>query len=117
MRFLTQRYAITTYNNYSPANSMKRSLEHQDGFEKASLTNTTGILPDSNYSFMNISDSSAVLWALKPAEEGMDVGGAVARVWNLANTSRVTFVNLEDKIVEAKNITHIETDLSDASFS
>ncbi len=112
-----QRYAITTYNTYSPANSMKRALEHQNSFVTASLTNTTGILPDSNYSFMNISDSNAVLWALKPAETGMDVGGAVARVWNLANTSTVTSVNFADKIVEAKNITHIETDLSDASFS
>jgi len=113
----TQHYAINTYSTYSAATSMKSSLEHQDGFTTAQVSNISGILPENNYSFMNISDPSTLLWALKPAEDGMDVNGAVARVWNLGSTSSTTALNFNDEIVLAKNITHVETDISDASFS
>ena len=66
---------------------------------------------------MNISDPNTLLWALKPAEEGMDTNGAIVRVWNLANTPANTDFIFNDDITDAKNITHIETDISDASFS
>jgi alpha-mannosidase len=113
----TQRFAITAYNTYSAVNSMKSALEHQDGFISAQITNTSGILPEDNFSFMNISDPNTLLWALKPAEEGMDVNGAIVRVWNLANTPATPAFNFNDNITDAKNITHIETDISAASFS
>ena len=113
----TQHFAINTYTSYSAANSMKSSLEHQNSFTTAQVSNNSGILPDNNYSFMNISDPNTLLWALKPAEDGMDVNGAIARVWNLGNTSSTLAFNFNDDIVLAKNITHIETDVSDASFS
>jgi alpha-mannosidase len=112
-----QRYAISAYNTYSAANSMKSALEHQNGLVSAAISNTSGILPGDNFSFMNISDPNTLLWALKPAEEGMDSNGAIVRVWNLANTPTNTDFILNDDITEAKNITHIETDVSEASFS
>ena len=82
-----QRYAISTYNTYSAANSMKSSLEHQNAFVAAEITNTSGFLPVNNFSFLNISDTNTLVWALKPIEEGMDIRGALVRVWNFANTN------------------------------
>ena len=113
----TQHYAINTYASYSAVNSMKSSLEHQNSFTTARVSNNSGFLPDNNYSFMNISDPNTLLWALKPAEDGMDVNGAIARVWNLGNNTSSLSMNFNDDIVLAKKITHIETDISDASFS
>ncbi len=112
-----QRYAISTYNTYSTANSMKSALEHQNSLVSAEINNTSGNLPEDNFSFMTIADPNTVLWALKPAEDGMDSKGAVVRVWNFANTSVNTSFIFNDYITEAKNITHVETDISDASFS
>ncbi len=112
-----QRYAISTYNAYSAANSMKSAFEHQNSLVSAEITNTSGNLPENNFSFITIDDPNTVLWALKPAEEGMNSKGAVVRVWNLANTSVNTNFIFNDHITEAKNITHVETDISDASFS
>jgi alpha-mannosidase len=112
-----QRFAISAYNTYSAANSMKTALEHQNGFASAEITNPSGPLPATTYSFMNISDPNTLLWALKPAEEGMDARGVIVRLWNLANTSTNAGINFTDKIIEAKNATHIETDVSDAAFS
>jgi len=112
-----QHYAINAYNTYSAVNSMKSALEHQNSFASAEITNTSGILPENNFSFMNISDPNTLLWALKPAEEGMDSNGAIVRVWNLANTPTSTNFIFNDDITDAKNTTHIETDVSDASFS
>ncbi|MEO8764721.1 MAG: T9SS type A sorting domain-containing protein [Ginsengibacter sp.] len=113
----SQRYAISAYNTYSPVTSMKSSLEHQNGFVSAEITNTAGILPANNFSFLTISNANTLLWALKPAEEGVATNGLVMRVWNLTNARANTDFIFNDNIMDAKNITHIETDISDASFS
>lgn len=113
----TQHYAISTYNTYSAANSMKRSLEHQDAFTTAQVNNTSGFLPADSFSFVNISDTNTVLWALKPSEEGMNVNGAIMRVWNLSDNSVTPTISFTDDLSLVKNVTHIETDISDLSFS
>lgn len=112
-----QRYAISAYSTYSAVNSMKSALEHQNGFVSASIVNTGGFLPANNFSFMSISDPNTLLWAIKPAEEGMAINGAVVRVWNLANTTVNTNFTFYDLLTSAKNVTHIETDISSLSFS
>jgi alpha-mannosidase len=112
-----QRYSISAYSTYSAVNSMKSSLEHQNGLVSAYITNTSGFLPASYFSFMKISDPNTLLWALKPAEEGMGVNGTIVRVWNLANTTANTSFTFYDLLTSAKNVTHIETDISAASFS
>ena len=112
-----QRYAISAYTTYSAVSSMKSSMEHQNGLVPAYITNTSGLLPGTNFSFMNISDPNTLLWALKPAEEGMGVNGAILRVWNLSNTTNNTNFVFYDNVTAAKNVTHIETDISNASFS
>jgi len=47
----------------------------------------------------------------------MDTNGAIVRVWNLANTTDNANFIFNDDITDAKNITHIETDVSAASFA
>ncbi len=74
-----QRYAISPYNTYSAATSMKSALEHQNSFVAAVINNTSGILPENNFSFITISDSNTIVWALKPAEEGMDDQGCCCK--------------------------------------
>ena len=112
-----QRYAISAYTTYSAATSMKSSLEHQNKLICGALSNTAGILPENDFSFLSISDPNTLMWALKPAEGGMDTDGAILRVWNLANIATTPAITFHDDIAETKNITHIETDISDASFS
>jgi alpha-mannosidase len=55
-----------------------------------------------------------VLWTLKPAEEGIDVG-VIARVWNLSLEQRSFSLSLAPGIESARRVTHIETDMSRAS--
>jgi alpha-mannosidase len=112
-----QRYAITPYTAYTATNSMKNSLEHQNSLLTGAISNTAGILPENNFSFLTISDPNTLLWALKPSEDGMDTNGAILRVWNLANTPASNTFTFSDDITDAENITHIETDVSAASFS
>jgi alpha-mannosidase len=52
-----------------------------------------------------------MLWALKPAEEGIDKG-IIARVWNLTGEPRPFSLSLGAGLVGAKRTTHIETDLA-----
>ncbi len=56
-----------------------------------------------------------MLWALKPAEEGV-VKGIVARVWNPADQAVDYRLSLESGLAEAWHVTHIETDLRRASL-
>ncbi|HVZ96513.1 MAG TPA: T9SS type A sorting domain-containing protein [Chitinophagaceae bacterium] len=112
-----QSYAINTFNTYSPATSMQSALDHQDNFTTGQISNQFGTLPKDAYSFMAISDPDVLLWALKPAEEGMDTRGAIVRAWNFSNTATSPNIIFNDGINVAKNVTHVETDISNASFS
>ena len=112
-----QSFAINSYAGYTAANSMKRALEHQNNFVTAAVTNKTGFLPFNDYSFLNISDSNTLVWALKPAETGMDVGGLIVRAWNLTNAATTPHIDFNDNIQVAYKSTHIETDISPATYS
>ncbi len=51
-----------------------------------------------------------ILWALKPAEEGVKINGIIARVWNL-NESKLKYDLKFDKIISfATETTHVEVD-------
>ncbi len=112
-----QSYAINTYNSYSPTTSMQSAFDHQDNFTTGQINNQFGSLPKDSYSFMTISDPNVLLWALKPAEEGMDIRGAIIRAWNFSNTTTSPNIIFNDGINVAKNTTHVETDISDAPFA
>jgi alpha-mannosidase len=60
-------------------------LEHHNPFVTGAVTGGTGY-PGDSYSFLSISDPMVLLWALKPAEDGIDQG-VVARAWNLGSAA------------------------------
>jgi alpha-mannosidase len=70
-----------------------------------------GKLPEKSFSLLKISNANVLLFALKPAEEGI-TNGLIARVWNLS-TDPQRFAFTATGIASAKQATHIETDFAD----
>ena len=113
-----QSFSISTHLSFSKVSEMKFALEHQNPFVTGAVTGTQGVLPKTQYSYLKITDPDVLLWSLKPAEEGYARRGIIIRAWNLgekASKGRIQ-VNIK-KITEAKETSHVETDLKDCSFS
>jgi len=110
-----QRFALQTHGVFNQTSAMKFSLEHQNPLATSRVTGTDPSYNEKNYSFLTISDPDVLLWALKPAEDGISQG-AIARVWNQANAARNYTLSLAPTIVSGKRTTHIETDIADASI-
>jgi alpha-mannosidase len=72
--------------------------------------------PETTFSLVTISDPNVVLWALKPAEDGI-TRGIVARVWNLASAPRQFSLSVAGRLSSASAVTHIETDIGQATVS
>jgi alpha-mannosidase len=112
-RFL-QRFALTTRDVYDPAVAMRFALEHQNPLVAAPVSadpsGTPAVYPPNCYSFMKLSNPSVLLWALKPAEEGMDKG-IIARLWNLTNRAAQCRISLNCGLSKVWRVTHIETNL------
>lgn len=109
-----QRFALTTRDVYNPAAAMRFALEHQNPLIAApvstDLSGTPVVYPDNSYSFIQLSNPSVLLWALKPAEEGVDKG-IIARIWNLTDRAAQCRVNLDRGLSKVWQGTHIETNL------
>jgi alpha-mannosidase len=112
-RFL-QRFALTTRDVYDPAAAMRFALEHQNSLIAAAVSadpsGAPAVYPDSSYSFVQLSNPSVLLWALKPAEEGIDKG-IIVRIWNLTDHAAECVVDLDRGLREVWRVTHIETNL------
>jgi len=107
-RFL-QRFALTTHAKFSKVEAMRFALEHQNPVISGAVTGTKGY-PSKQFSLIEISDSSVLLWALKSHQDGIDRNGIVARVWNMGNDQSDCFISVPDgNILRAEEITHIET--------
>jgi alpha-mannosidase len=108
-----QRFALQTHDAYNPVAAMKFALEHQNPLVTGIVTGGSGY-PEASYSLVTVSDPNVLLWALKPAEEGIG-RGIIARVWNLS-TSPTSFSlgMLSGPIFGAWHTTHIETPLEGA---
>lgn len=113
-----QRFAITTHTSYSAANEMKKALEHQNAMVCGTVVSPISFLLPNEFSFIKNTEPNTLIWAVKPAEEGV-IRGIVTRVWNLGNNDISLTPNLEYglPIAQAKNATHVETDMNDAAFS
>ena len=110
-----QRFALRTHAAYDPAAAMRTALEHQNPLVTGTVSGGTGY-PEATHSFVTISDPHVLLWALKPAEEGID-HGIIARVWNLSSSPVNFLLSLSGSITSAQHVTHIETPVGDASVS
>ncbi len=110
-----QRFALQTHGAFNQTSAMKFSLEHQNPFVAAEVSGTNPSYAEKNYSFLTISDPDVLLWALKPAEDGINQG-VVTRVWNQANSGRSYTLSLAPDILSGMRTTHIETDITNASI-
>lgn len=91
--------------------AMRFSLQHQNPLIAQKITGGNGYEGNS-FSLLTVSDPDVVVWALKPAEEGIG-NGIIVRVWNVANTDKAITISAMAPIAKAFGITHIETDDSE----
>ncbi|MFD2285828.1 glycoside hydrolase [Pedobacter petrophilus] len=94
--------------SFKAADAMRFSLQHQNPLVSHQITGGSAY-PEKQFSLFSISDPNVLVWALKPAEEGIDKG-IVMRVWNLANEEINYAIKGNTSILKASKITHIETD-------
>jgi len=110
-----QRFSLRTHGAWDPAAAERFALEHQNPLVATAATGSDQApLPTSPWSLVAISGTDVLLWALKPAEEGVG-RGVVMRVWNLADSTRNAAATLlHFPLNDAWVTTHIETDLQPA---
>ena len=110
-RHFLQRFALRAHGGYDPVAAMRFALEHQNPLQAgAVISEGQKIYPETGYSLLQLSDPNVLLWALKPAEEGI-ADGVIARLWNVANTPATSQLRLSVGMLGAQRTTHIETDL------
>ena len=107
-----QRFALQTHDAYDAVAAMKFALEFQNPLVTGTITGGSAY-PATNYSHLTINNPNVLLWALKPAEEGIG-DGMVARVWNVSAQSAPLSLALAQPLNKARRVTHIETDVGPA---
>lgn len=106
-----QRFALRPHGAYDAPSAMRFALEHQNPLVTGGISGTEASpYPAAQYSLLTLSDPNVLLWAVKPAEEGIH-RGVIARLWNLAPTPCRVRLTLTGGLSAAKQATHIETDL------
>ncbi len=107
-----QRFSLRPHGAYDAAAAMRFSLEHQNPLVTGGMIGTEASpYPADRYSLLTPSDPDVMLWAVKPAEEGID-RGIIARLWSLAPAARRVKLTLASGLSAAVQTTHIETDLA-----
>lgn len=106
-----QRFSLQTHGGYNAVTAMRFALEHQNP-PVADWVRGGTAYPEKIYSLLKVSNPNVLLWALKPAEDGISQG-LVARVWNLADKPEEYGIELATGIARAKEVTHIETTIAE----
>jgi len=108
----SRRFALQAHDAYDQVAPMRFALEHQNPLITGQVSGTDAAYPADNFSLLTISDSNVLLWALKPADDGIAVG-VIARVWNLAGSASTFALSLPNNtLLSAAHTTHIETPLT-----
>lgn len=111
-----QRFALQTHDAFDQAAAMRFALEHQNPLVTGAVTGGAGY-PETSFSLVNINDPNVLLWALKPAEDGIGQG-VTARIWNVSDSNSSFLLSLgTGPLARARRTTHIETDMVGASLS
>ncbi len=114
--FFRQRFALQSHGPFDPAAAMRMSLEHQNPPVAGLVTGGMPSLPAASFSALSNTNPNVLLWALKPAEEGIGQG-IVLRLWNLAQSRQTATIRFLAAAIKAAQITsHIETDVAEASY-
>ncbi len=108
-------FALVTYNDaFDAKRSMKFALEHQNPLVSGYVQSMGSILPEDTFSLIQINNPAVLLWALKPAEEGINEGGLILRLWNMDTINQTVTVDFAGEVISGTKTTHLETDLMSA---
>jgi len=109
-----QQFSIAVHNKeFDKIASMKSSLEFQQPLIAGMVQGgKKAVLPDDKYEFIKTSDPGMVIWALKPAEEGIKDKGIIVRVWNLKESFSNCDLIFNKNLYAATETTHVEVDLN-----
>jgi alpha-mannosidase len=102
-----QRFALISHNGYDPVSAMKFALEHQNPLTTGRV-NGGDVYPDTTYSMFSLDNPNVLLWALKPADDGLQAG-IVARMWNVSSEAGKFSLSVDGGLNHALSLTHIET--------
>ncbi len=112
-----QRFALRPHRGYDAGAAMRFALEHQNPLVTARADGPVAApLPAASYSALTVSDPALLLWALKPADEGI-ARGVVARLWNVSDAPASATLALAGGVAAAQRTTHLETDLGAAPLA
>jgi alpha-mannosidase len=106
-----QRFSLIPHGIFDKVQSMKSALEHQTPLICGFISGGTAY-PEKEFSLLKINDPEVLLWALKPAEEGLSNGGVVLRLWNLSDMKKDFRISVNCKLISAEKLNHIETPVS-----
>jgi len=96
---------------------MKSALEFQQPLIAGMITGDRNApLPANNFTFVKTPGPGIILWALKPAEEGVKSNGIIARVWNLNDFFSKSTLKFNQNVSSASEATHVEVDLKPIAF-
>ncbi|MBC7720453.1 MAG: hypothetical protein H7068_00420 [Pedobacter sp.] len=93
---------------FNSSEAMRFSLQHQNPLIAQKITGGQSY-NGKQFSMFSVSDPNVMVWALKPAEEGI-CKGIIMRVWNLADIDKPINISANAPLAKAFNITSIETD-------
>jgi alpha-mannosidase len=86
-------------------------MEHQNPLVAGRIIGKAGY-DKGSYSLFNISNPDVLVWALKPAEEGID-NGIIMRIWNMSDNDEKLEISSPSIIKKCLQTSHIETDISE----
>ncbi len=110
--YFLQRYALRTHGAFDAREAMRFALAHQNPLVTGRVTGGSAY-PETSYSLLSVSNPDILLWALKPAEEGI-ADGVIARVWNLSSEPANFTLSLATGISAARRTNHLETGAENA---
>lgn len=103
-----QRFALQTHDSYDPAAAMRFALEHQNPLVTGLVTGGSAY-PETSFSLLTVDNPNVLLWALKPADDGI-AQGLVARLWNVSAQAAAFRLSLPPLgVTDARRLSHIET--------
>ncbi|MBL9121115.1 MAG: glycoside hydrolase [Phycisphaerae bacterium] len=106
-----QRFALATSASYTAPSAMRVALAQQNPLVAVAATGgPTAPLPATIHSLLAVSNPDVLVWAVKPAEEGIG-SGVIVRSWNLSDsptTANITALGFD--VAGVRRTSHVETD-------
>ncbi|MBP8256481.1 MAG: hypothetical protein KAX37_04095 [Opitutaceae bacterium] len=116
-RHFLQSFGLLPHRGYDAVAAMRFALEHQNPPITGAVTGPAAApLPANSYSLLTVNNPGVLLWAVKPAEDGIGQG-IIARLWNVTDFPVQTALSFAPGLANARRTTHLETDLEPASLS